>query len=179
MHTTHVRINGMLYAKTTLDDGTESYDPPLPSSVAAWFERGRQDIRDGHSPKLKTDTTWHSGRKTIREQFKGDERYLKRFSKEYRKQTGRDLPVNGVWMGQLADSAFDAKAVIEPGQGQAEVNKLIERRASQIRKENSTPPVRLAEDLVQSKMAEYRAAGDTSKPDELRHMVIEKHGAPA
>lgn len=175
--TRHIKVNGVSYKITKDKNGREVYSPPLPESTRAWFERSREDIREGNSPKLgRTDTAFHTGRKTIREQFGDDLPWLRRFDKEYRKQTGKALPDNGVWMSQLADSTFDAKAVITPSMGQADVDKLIQRQADKARREADAPPVRLAEDLVQGKMAEYRAAGDTSDAVELREKVIEKHG---
>ena len=140
-----------------------------------WFERGREDMQAGYSPKLRTDSTFNSGRKTIRDQFNGDEPWLTKFNQEYRKQTGMDLPADGVFMGQLAESQFDARAVVK---SQAEVNKLIKRKQSKMQREADTPPVRLAENLIKQQMRQYRAEGDNSSAAELRHKVVEKHGAP-
>ena len=169
-----VRINGVSY-EVSVVDGVEVYNPPLPESVKAWFERGREDMRAGHAPKLRTDSTFNCGRKTIREQFQNDEPWLNKFNQEYRKQTGMDLPADGVFMGQLAEGQFDAKAVVK---SQAEVDGLIKRKQAKMQREADTPPVRLAEDLVVQKMQDYRAQGDKSSAQELRHKVIETHGAP-
>jgi len=173
---TRLRINGMSYLKTTLADGTEVYEPPLPSTVKEWFARGREDMLAGHAPKLRTDSTFNAGRGTMRDQFKGDEPWLNRMDKEYRKQTGGSLPADGVWMGQLADSQFDARAVVK---SQGEVNRLIKRRLEKLQREAEAAPVRLAEDLVQEKVVQYRGAGDTSPMPELREKIIETHGAKA
>jgi hypothetical protein len=169
-----MKINGVSYEVTNVD-GKEVYNPPLPESVKAWFARGREDMQAGHAPKLRTDSTFNSGRQTIRDQFNGDEAWLTRFNQEYRKQTGMDLPSDGVYMGQLAEGQFDAKAVVK---SQSDVNKLIKRKQSKMQREADAPPVRLAEDLVKSKMRQYREQGDKSSATELRHKVIEKHGAP-
>jgi hypothetical protein len=139
----------------------------------------KEGLREGKCAKdFKTDTSFHRGRMTIRDQFHGDDAWLRRFDKEYRKQTGQALPADGVWMGQLADSLFDAKAVIRPGQGQAEVNKLIDRFQRKQQAMIDAPPVRLAEDLVQEKIVQYRERGEASDLSnaELREHVIEKHG---
>ena len=169
-----VKINGVSY-EVNVVNGVEVYNPPLPESVKAWFERGREDMKAGHAPKLRTDSTFNAGRGTLRDQFKGDDAWLGRFNQEYRKQTGMDLPTNGVYMGQLAESAFDAKAVV---QSQAEVDRLIARKQEKMQREADAPPVRLAEDLVAQKMLDYRAQGDKSSAEELRNKVIETHGAP-
>lgn len=175
-NTRRFRVNNVSYTVRTVD-GVEVYDPPLPESTKGWFERSREDIRKGNFPKIgKCDTTFHKNRQTIREQFQDDLPWLNRFSKEYRKQTGRELNPNSVWLGQVADSPFDAKGVIEPSMGQGDVDKLVHRKLDQMKREADAPPVRLAEDLVQGKMREYREKGDSSPADELRHKVIEKHG---
>jgi len=172
-----MRIDGVSYTVTKDKKGNDVFDPPLPERTKEWFARGKQDVRDGKCGKLSgTGSAFHSGRKTMRDQFQGDEAWLRRFDKEYRKQTGQGLPSDGVWMGQLADGPFDAKAVITPAMGQSDVNKLIERKADKAKKEADAPPIRLAEDLVQGKMRDYRLEGDKSSDAELRHKVIEKHG---
>lgn len=180
---TRIRIRGVSYLKTTDADGNEIYDPPLPETTQKMFERNAESAREGLKRGVcarsgKTDTDFFRGRKTIREQFQGDEAWLRRFDQEYRRQTGMALPVDGVWMGQLAESQFDAKAVIRPGEGQAEVNKLIKRFNSKQQAIIDAPPVRLAEDIVQEKMRHYKSTGEASgmSNDELRHHVIEKHG---
>jgi hypothetical protein len=175
-NTRRIRVNNVSYEVRTVD-GVDVYDPPLPESTRNWFDRSKQDIRDGSCPKMgKCDTKFHQGRKTIREQFQDDLPWLNRFSREYRKQTGRDLNPNAVWLGQVADSPFDAKGVIDPSMGQGDVDRLVNRKLDQMKKEAEAPPVKLAEDLVQGKMREYREKGDTAPADELRHKVIEKHG---
>ena len=175
--TRRFKVNGVSYTVTTDADGVEVYDPPLRETTREWFGRGKKDLRSGCCPKLgKTDTGFHANRMSMRDQFQGDEPWLRRFDKEYRKQTGQALPSDAVWMGQLAESQFDAKAVITPSMGQADVNKLIERKADRAKREADAPPIRLAEDLVQDKMRMYRGEGDKSSDAELRHNVIEKHG---
>jgi hypothetical protein len=171
----HIKVNGVSYRVTVHADGTESYDPPLPSKIAEWFARGKSDMRAGHAPKLRTDSTFNAGRMSMRDQFQGDDAWLSKFDQEYRKQTGQGLPSNAVYMGQLAEKQFDASAVVK---GQADVNKLIKRKQAKQQRDANTPPVRLAEDLVRSKMQQYRTEGDTSSASDLRHKVIEKHGRP-
>lgn len=125
---------------------------------------------------IRGDTSFHAGRKSMLDQFDGDKPYLRRFEREYRKQTGMSLPSDGVYLGQLAEGRFDASAVIRPTQGQAEVEKLIERKAAKHRAKRNQEPVRLAEDIVQKTMNNYRKSGDTSPASELRKKVIETHG---
>jgi hypothetical protein len=174
--TRYIKVNGVSYKQTTIN-GVETYDPPLPERVRGWFDRSRKDMRDGRPCKVgKCDTKFHQGRKTIGEQFQDDQPWLRRFSKEYKKQTGRDLNPDSVWLGQVADSPFDAKGVIEPSMGQGDVDKLVHRKLDQMKREADAPPVRLAEDLIQEKVEHYRSQGDTSPIDELRHKVVEKHG---
>lgn len=180
---TKIRIRGVLYTKTTDAKGREVYDPPLPETTQRMFSRNSESFEEGLEEGVcargfKNDTDFHRGRMTIRDQFQGDEAWLRRFDKEYRKQTGMSLPKDGVWLGQLADSLFDAKAVIRPGEGQAEVNKLIKRMQRKQQAMIDAPPVRLAEDLVQEKMKKYRETGEAGNMSnaDLREHVIEKHG---
>lgn len=178
-----IRINGVLHTVTKDESGNEVYDPPLQDTTQRMFSENKKSfksgLKEGKIARLRTtDTEFHRGRKTIREQFQDDEPWLRRFNKEYRKQTGMDLPTDGVWLGQLAEHQFDAKAVIRPTQGQAEVRKLIQRNNDKRKREADAPPVRLAEDLVQEKVNHYKKTGDgMSMTDrELREFVIEKHG---
>ena len=176
MTTYRMRIGKDSYAVTIHDDGNTTYDPPLPEHVERQFkDKEGEVIKTGQCPKIRGDTDFHRGRMTIREQFKDDLPYLRRFQREYKKQTGMSLPDNAVYMSQLAEGRFDAKAVIRPTQGQAEVDKLIARKAEKHRKKTDHP-VALAEDLVQKGMRSYRAQGDTSPDTELRKKVIERHG---
>lgn len=184
MTVTRFKIRGVSYVQTTHDDGTVTCDPPLPEVTSALFERNRESFKDGLKMGVcakphNTDTSFHQGRKTIREQFQDDLPWLRRFEKEYRKQTGQSLPKDGVWLGQLADSAFDAKAVIRPGEGRKEVDRLAQRMADKHRKMADAPPVRLADDLAQEKMDHYRATGEAASMTdrELKEFVIEKHGS--
>jgi|GEM_PF-2658360 len=168
-----IKINGKLYIMTVDSKGRETYDPPLPQSIIERGERNMQDIRKGKIAKLRTDATFMAGRGSLRDQFKGDEAWLRRYAKEYKKRTGRSMPENAAWIGQLADDPFDPRALVESA---ADQKKLIQRRADKVNRENDAPPIRLAEDLVVGEMERYRAEGDTSPADELRHMVIERHG---
>ena len=184
MVVTRFKIRGVSYTQTTHDDGSVTVDPPLSEATSAMFDRNKASFKDGlrkgvcAKPHM-TDTQFHRGRKTIGEQFQDDQPWLRRFDKEYRKQTGQSLPLDGVWLGQLADSAFDARAVIRPGEGQKEVDRLAQRMADKHKKLADAPPVRLAEDLVQEKVDHYKATGEAASmtDKEVREFVIEKHGS--
>jgi hypothetical protein len=126
-----------------------------------------------------TDTQFFAGRKSMADQFEGDKKYLNRFAKEYRKQTGKTLPADGVYFSQLADKQFDASAVVTPAEGAVGLKRLIKRRQEKVARKESAPPVRLAEDIVQRTMENYRAMGDRSDARELREKVSETHGAKA
>lgn len=179
----YIRIGRVLHTVTTDANGNEVYDPPLSGNMQKMFEENKKsfvpDLRRGKTARLRgTDTDFHRGRMTIREQFQGDEAWLRRFDKEYRKQTGMALPTDGVWLGQLAESQFDAKAVIRPTQGHAEVRGLINRFNRKQQELADRPPVRLAEDLIQEKVNHYKKTGEGMQmsDSELRHYVVEKHG---
>jgi putative FmdB family regulatory protein len=126
-----------------------------------------------------TDAAFFAGRQTMADQFEGDTKYLNRFAREYKKQTGTTLPADGVYFTQLAQKKFDAKAVVTPAEGAAGLKRLIKRKQENDARKRSAPPVRLAEDIVQRTMNNYRLQGDKSDARELRQKVIETHGAKA
>lgn len=172
----YMTVNSKRYRVTVHEDGTETYYPRLPKSVAESFERRKGEVLEsGKCPELRTTTTFHKGRKTLLEQFNGDESMLRAFSKKYKKATGRSLGANDVYMSQLAEEEIDPNAVFTPSDGEEKVRKLIDKKIRKKQEEDATF-IPLAEDLVQDKMLQYRQAGDTSPADELRAMVIDKHG---
>lgn len=160
----------------TNENGVEKYDPPLADHVEKLFKKNSgQVIASGKCPSIRTVSTFHAGRKTIREQFGDDEPMLKHFAKKYKKQTGRTLNANDVYMSQLAGEMLDPNAVVTSSEGDEKVQRLIREKRARHAKEESTF-IPLAEDLVQDKMLQYRQAGDTSDAVELRQKVIDKHG---
>lgn len=172
-----MRIGSTSYLVTTLEDGTQTYDPPLPEHIAARFqEKSGEVIKSQQFPSIRSNSTFFKDRPKMSEYF-DDPGYYKRFREQYKKQTGRTLNEDSVYMGQLADRKFDAEAVIEPhDDANKKVEKLIQRKADKHSKKKDKAPIRLAEDLIQKGVRNYRAKGDKRPLEELRHHVVETHG---
>lgn len=154
----------------------DTYTPPLPDDVKkTWAKRRGEVVRSGQAPSVRTTSTFHAGRQSLRDQFGGDEAMLNHFAKKYKKETGRSLNANDVYMSQLAEESLDCNAVLTASDGEEKVQKLIKRKQSKEERERNTF-VPLAEDLIQDKVIQYRKAGDTASDTELREKIIDKHG---
>jgi hypothetical protein len=85
-------------------------------------------------------------------------------------------PNGKVYMNSLARSSSDDRAWVSDV---GEAMKLRQIRVDELKRSEEAPPVRLAEDMVQAKVAEAVAVNPMADRRELREMIIEKHGAPA
>jgi len=168
-----------IYVYEVIDTGEEfeEYQQMKDEPLKVHPETGRKVRRVLTAAKFRgTDAAFFAGRPTMADQFEGDTKYLNRFAREYKKQTGTTLPSDGVYFTQLAEKKFDAKAVVTPAEGAAGLKRLIKRKQENDARKSSKPPVRLAEDIVQRMMVNHRALGDKSDASELRAKVIEMHG---
>lgn len=183
---TKVKINGVIHTLTIGERGEAIYDPPLSKTE---IDRGRNNMREMINarkfPGVKTESTFFSGRGTLDQQFKDDPWYLERIIEGARAR-GYEPNPNDVYMSQLADGDGDPDAFISQADGMSKIRKVCESKKLHCEELGTErydvapkPTVKLAEDLVQEKMAEYKADPEYSSmgDQELREFVVDQHGA--
>ena len=184
---TKVKINGVVHTMTIGERGEAIYDPPLSKTE---IDRGRKNMREMITsrkfPGVKTENTFFSGRGTLSDQFKDDPWYLEKIIEGARAR-GYEPNPNDVYLTQLAtDGDGDPDAFVSQADGMSKIRKVCESKklycedlGTERYEVAPTPPVRLAEDLVQEKVAEYKADPEysTMGDQELREFVVDKHGA--
>jgi hypothetical protein len=79
------------------------------------------------SPRVMTDDTALSGIGTLDKQFRGDERYLTRLTRDAQKH-GYTPKATDYYMASLARFPGDPEAFVNHGQGRGHIRKLLERR---------------------------------------------------
>ncbi len=181
-----LRMNGVTHRMIRNDDGSVSYDPPLPKSEIA---RGRNNIgemiRDRSFPGLKTESNFFSNRGTLDQQFSDDPEFLQEIVSGARAKGYNPNP-NDVYVSQLAREPGDPNAFISQADGVSKIRKVCEQQKLQCdevgaerREVAPKAKVRLADDLVQAKVAEYKTNPEFSRmgDQELREFVVDQHGA--
>ncbi len=183
---TKVKINGVVHTMTISDRGEAIYDPPLSKTE---IDRGQKNMREMLAerkfPGVKTESTFFNGRGTLDQQFKDDPWYLERIIEGARAR-GYEPNPNDVYLTQLADGDGDPAAFISQADGMSKIRKVCESKrlycedvGTERYDVTPAPPIRLAEELVQEKMTEYRSDPEHSmmSDQELREFVVDKHGA--
>ena len=169
------KVNGVKYVATKDENGNEIFDPPLPDAVKSEWDRRKEEGFKMGFPKLRTASTFHSGRGTLLDQLGGDEVWAEHVSRQYKKKTGKSLTGNEVYIRQLAKEPGDPDAIFDASEGYEKLERSINRLGDHYNMHNKEP-VRLAPDLIDEMESKYRSQGDTRPRDELRHHIVEKHG---
>lgn len=181
-----LRINGVTHRMIQQKDGSIIYDPPLPKSEIA---RGRNNIgemiRAKSFPGLKTESNFFSNRGTLEQQFKDDPEFLQEIIAGAQADGYNPNP-NDVYVSQIARKTGDRKAFVSQADGVSKIRKVCEEQKLHCEELGTEryevapkAPVKLADDLVQQKVAEYKSHPEFSrmKDQELREFVVEQHGA--
>lgn len=181
-----IRLNGVFHKLTVSSDGEVSYDPPIPKSE---IRRGRNNIgevmKSRTFPGMKTENNFFSNRGTLEQQFKDDPQFLQEII-EGAKADGYTPNPNDVYISQIARKTGDRRAFISQAEGVSKIRKVCEEEKLHCEALGTSMPevapkkkVKLAEPLVQEKMAEYKQNPEFSKmkDGELREFVVDKHGA--
>ena len=181
-----IRINGVFHKLIQADDGTITYDPPIPKKE---IQRGRNNIgevmKSRRFPGVNTENNFFANRGTLEQQFKDDPQFLQEII-EGAKADGYTPNPNDVYISQIARKTGDRRAFISQADGVSKIRKVCEEErlhceALGTQKFEVAPKkkVRLAEPLVQEKMQEYKQNPEFSgmKDGELREFVVDKHGS--
>lgn len=183
-----VTINGKKH-RVTIVNGKSIYDPPLDESrVRRDRKNMRQMLKNRTFPGVNTDTTFLAGFGSLEKQFGGDEVGMRETVEAARAQGYNPGPFD-VYLPTVAKCKGDPDAWLKAGEGTGKIRDVCEKRGVAARGKVNTkgrgperdyikePRKKLADDLVEKKIKEYRKNPEFSKKSkaELREMVIDKH----
>lgn len=137
-------------------------------------------------PAIRTSATFESGRGTLADQFKGDDKMLK-YVVAQAKARGYNPSSRDVYMRSLAKFPGDPEAFVKTGEGESKVKDVIRKRnwtceELGIEATDREPPKKrgLAPDLVEEvrrKMLKKDPSLKAKNQNELREAIIDKHGS--
>ena len=156
-------------------------------------EMDRQRLNDmfasRRAPQSQTDRELFQGKGLLGDQFDGDEHMLDKVVGVARSHGYNPNPTD-FYNGGLARFVGDPLAFIPATGGRGHIRKVCEMTNRSCTgaveytaplREDTTPPVRLANDLVERQLHEDIQANPDLKhknKNELREAIIDKHGAP-
>lgn len=182
-----LKIRGSTYTVHTNQDGSVTYDPPLPQEIVDKGKANVQEMLESRQvPGTRSDTDFHRGRGSLLDQCDGDHNIAKYVVQEARKQ-GYNPGSNDVYIGQLASRPGDPKAFFKPGEGRSELKKRLQEKGMgceapglsvKPREYVEAPSVKLSPKLTKEMSNFYRRTGEAEGMSDsaLKEMVVKRHG---
>lgn len=135
-------------------------------------------------PSIQTDS--FRGTPTLYDQFKGDEWRLK-LLRQKAERMGISISGNESYQTGLAAEAMDPRALVPPGEGKEYMRRILRKRnhtceelGVEATDRDPAPTPKLAADLVEEhrrNMVKKNPGLKAKKPQELRELIIDKHGS--